>query len=213
MADPTPEFDEPSKQRREALSRWDNEGGAGFGGPSAEMAGEALACGIPDLTNVELVHLRVRLIALENLVLALLAGATDRQVDLAREMAGYIAPRPGHTPHPLTTHAAAHMEALAQRAARFREPPSAPAPYRRTAVFDEVSLPEGLRNEHRTKPGVWGVIRVLDGRLRYRGLAPAFEDILQPGRPGLIQPDQPHCVEPLGPVRLQIEFYDHPPEL
>jgi len=54
---------EPSLQRERALSRWDNEGGAGFGGPqnggSTEMAADA-----PELTNPELVQLRVRVIAL-----------------------------------------------------------------------------------------------------------------------------------------------------
>lgn len=39
----------------------------------------------------------------------------------------------------------------------------------RTPVFDENTLPAALRREHRTKPGVWGVIRVLDGRLSGAG--------------------------------------------
>ena len=39
------------------------------------------------------------------------------------------------------------------------------APYKRTPVFDETTLPDGLRREHRTKAGVWGIIRVLEGRL------------------------------------------------
>jgi tellurite resistance-related uncharacterized protein len=40
-------------------------------------------------------------------------------------------------------------------------------------MFDENTLPAGLRRGHRTKPGVWGVIRVLDGPLRYQLLDPA----------------------------------------
>ena len=47
---------------------------------------------------------------------------------------------------------------------------SVPKPYKSTPVFDENTLPAGLRKEHRTKAGVWGVIRVLEGRLRYRCL-------------------------------------------
>jgi hypothetical protein len=39
--------------------------------------------------------------------------------------------------------------------------PTVAEPYRRTPVFDENTLPAGLRRAHRTKPGVWGVIRVL----------------------------------------------------
>jgi tellurite resistance-related uncharacterized protein len=94
-------------------------------------------------------------------------------------------------------------------------PASLPAvmPYKRTPVFDENTLPTGLRREHRTKLGVWGVIRVLEGRLRYRVLDPAAEMVLTPGRPGLALPDQPHLVEPLGPMRMQVQFYDRPPDL
>jgi tellurite resistance-related uncharacterized protein len=80
-------------------------------------------------------------------------------------------------------------------------PASSPGavPHKRTSVFDETTLPAGLRREHRTRLGVWGVIRVLDGRLRYQVLDPASEVILEPGRPGLVLPDEPHLVEPLGP--------------
>lgn len=88
----------------------------------------------------------------------------------------------------------------------------APVPYRSTAVFDENTLPAGLRKEHRTKAGVWGVIRVLDGRLRYRILDPLSETILDPNHPGLVLPEQPHFVEPLGAVRMQVDFYDRHPE-
>lgn len=86
-----------------------------------------------------------------------------------------------------------------------------PAPYKSTPVFDETTLPAGLRKEHRTKAGVWGVIRVLEGRVRYRVLEPASETILDPDHPGLVLPDQPHLVEPLGTIRMRVEFYDCPP--
>jgi hypothetical protein len=74
-----------------------------------------------ELTNAELVTLRIRVIALENLMISLLATASDGQLRLAREMAGYISPRPGFTQHPLTLHGAAHMVDLVERAAHFRE--------------------------------------------------------------------------------------------
>ena len=99
------------------------------------------------------------------------------------------------------------------RALAPRELPPPASPYRRTSVFTESTLPASLRREHRTKPGVWGVIRVLDGRLRYRVLNPISEVVLEPGHPGLVLPDQPHLVEPLGPVRMQVEFYRQLPDL
>lgn len=88
---------------------------------------------------------------------------------------------------------------------------SAPAPYKSTPVFDENTLPAGLRREHRTKVGVWGVIRVLEGRLRYRVLDPVSETILDSKHSGLVLPDQPHSVEPLGAMRMQVDFYDCDP--
>lgn len=86
-------------------------------------------------------------------------------------------------------------------------------PYKSTPVFDEMTLPAALRREHRTKAGTWGVIRVLEGRLCYQILDPTSKAILEPGRPGLVLPEQPHFVEPLGPMRMQVEFYDQLPDL
>lgn len=201
------------RQRQKGLSRWENEGGAGAHvRPELPPPGDAFS-NAPALTQTELIRLRMRVIALENLVMALFAGATSRQHDLAREMATYIAPRPGFTAHPLTIQAADQMIHLLERASEFRELPPAAKPYRRTSVFNENTLPAGLRREHRTKPGVWGVIRVLDGRVRLQVLDPISEVILEPGHPGLVLPDQPHRVEPLGPVRMRVEFYRQLPDL
>lgn len=49
---------------------------------------------VPDMSNADLVALRVRVIALENLLISLLATASDQQLELVRDMAGYISPRP-----------------------------------------------------------------------------------------------------------------------
>ncbi|MGE0152880.1 MAG: DUF1971 domain-containing protein [Reyranellaceae bacterium] len=79
--------------------------------------------------------------------------------------------------------------------------------YKRTPVFDQDTLPAGLRRAHRTKPGVWGLIHVLEGRLLYRVLDPPGERILTPQTQGLVRPEQPHEVEPLGPMRMYVEFH------
>jgi hypothetical protein len=120
MADVKPDSVDHSQQRQMALSRWDNEGGAGPCGPQKAQISAAMQSEIPDLTNVELVQLRVRVIALENLVISLLAEAPERQLDLVREMAAFILPRPGFTNHPLTIHAATQMIDLVERANHFR---------------------------------------------------------------------------------------------
>lgn len=120
MPDKKPDSAASSRQRQMALSRWDNEGGAGPGGPQGGSVAAEAQSQIPALTNAELVQLRIRVIALENLVIALLADASERQLDLAREMAAYISPRPGSTHHPLTVHAAAQMIDFVERASNFR---------------------------------------------------------------------------------------------
>lgn len=113
MPDTEPLLD-PSDLRRRALSRWDNEGGA-LASSSHETRAD-----VPDMTNAELVQLRIRVIALESLVIAVLAEGSDRQLEVAREIAGYIVPRPDITQHPLTIQAADHMTALVDRAVHFR---------------------------------------------------------------------------------------------
>lgn len=110
----------PSDQRRKVLSRWDNEGGAGPCGPQEGPLVPAVQPDVPPLTEAELLHLRVRVIALENLVIALLAQTSDRELELAREMAAFISPRPGFTPHPMTVQAASQMTNLIGRAGHFR---------------------------------------------------------------------------------------------
>ena len=74
----------------------------------------------PQSTQTELAQLRVRVVALENIVIALLAQAPEKQLLLAREMAVHISPRPGFTRHRLTLHAADEMLSLVDRARRFR---------------------------------------------------------------------------------------------
>lgn len=84
-------------------------------------------------------------------------------------------------------------------------------PYRSTPIFDQDSLPKALRLRHDTKEGVWGLIRVLEGRVRLTYLDPLSEIILTPDNPGLVLPQQPHFVQPLGLMKMQVDFYDQVP--
>ena len=120
MSDWKPESLDASQLLQAALSRWDNEGGAGPWGPQRDQISAEPQSDAPDLTNAELVQLRIRVIALENLVISLLAEAPDRQLDLAREMAAFISPRSDFSYHPLTVHAATQMIDLVERACHFR---------------------------------------------------------------------------------------------
>ena len=113
------------RQRQRALSRSESKDGAAPDCPQKGSIPGDLQTDVPPLTNAELVQLQIRVIALENLVIALLAEASDQQLNLAREMATYISPRPGFTRHHLTLDGAAQMVSLVERARHFRGlPPS-----------------------------------------------------------------------------------------
>ena len=84
-------------------------------------------------------------------------------------------------------------------------------PYGSSPIFTEITLPDALRNEHRTKAGTWGLLRVLEGEVRL-----IFTDSPKPlsvtvDNPAIIPPDAPHHVEVDGPMRMQVEFYREPP--
>jgi len=85
-------------------------------------------------------------------------------------------------------------------------------PYRSTPVFDENTLPAALRGRHSTKAGVWGMVRVLEGQVRLTYLDPASQVVLDPGTPGPLPPERPHFVEPLGPMKMRVDFYHQPPD-
>jgi hypothetical protein len=107
-------------QRQRALAGWENEGGAGPCGPLEAVRSLGDDLPLPKMGKAEILALHIRVIALENLLIAVLASGTEEQRDLSRRMAGYIAPRAGATRHPITTLASAHMMDLVDRAGRFR---------------------------------------------------------------------------------------------
>ena len=104
-----------SVQARVAPSGSESETDAG----SKRSAGTPVASDAP-LQQAELKQLRIRVVALENVLIALLAHASERQLELVRAMAGHISPRPGFTPHRLTLFAAGEIKSLLRRAETFR---------------------------------------------------------------------------------------------
>ena len=89
-----------------------------------------------------------------------------------------------------------------------REMPEGHEAYRRTPDFDENSLPAALRRRHTTRRGVWARIHVESGRLLYRIHDPIDEEqTLEAGSVGVVLPEVEHEVEPLGSVRMYVEFF------
>ena len=88
-----------------------------------------------------------------------------------------------------------------------------PEPYASSPVFDEQTLPDALRNDHRTKPGTWGLLRVMDGAVQLIFLDPPSEHRVTPDNPAIIPPAATHHVVPLGRMTMQVEFYRELPVL
>jgi truncated hemoglobin YjbI/tellurite resistance-related uncharacterized protein len=120
----------------------------------------------------------------------------------------------------MSPEAAAALQAKAARIAQslqlavlppVRRTPVPSVPYRSTAAFDEITLPAALRVEHRLKSGVWGVIEVIEGALKFSAGGQADGIVLTAPCSRLILPDQAHRVEPIGAMRMRVHFYDHLP--
>lgn len=108
------------KNQDGALSRWDDEGGATPCGPQENLAAACDEWDIPALSKAELIQLRIRVIALENVVMSLLSAASNKQLEQVAEMAEILTPRADARQHPLTIHAATQMTQLVERSKPFR---------------------------------------------------------------------------------------------
>lgn len=89
---------------------------------------------------------------------------------------------------------------------------------RTTPEWTADTLPRALRRDHRVASGVWGRVRVLDGSVRFHFTdstagahpGPAEPVTLRAGDTQPIPPDRLHRLEPIGPVRLVVDFFVAP---
>lgn len=80
--------------------------------------------------------------------------------------------------------------------------------YSRSPDFMPDTLPAKFRGFHATKAGVWGVIHVIDGALRYRLEAPYVGEVVATaGETIVIEPAVRHRVEFVEPGRFYVEFF------
>ncbi len=78
---------------------------------------------------------------------------------------------------------------------------------RTAGPFDSETLPAGLRRNHRVAERTWGVLRVLEGAVRFTmATDPCMDRDLETGDSQVIPPGVPHAVQPKGSVRLAVEF-------
>lgn len=85
--------------------------------------------------------------------------------------------------------------------------PNGLRPYKRTPVFTKATVPAGLLKDHATKPGVWGLIHVVQGALIYRIKGSKHIHDLGPQITGIIEPEILHSVELVGETEFFVEFW------
>src|SRR5688572_7957819 len=96
---------------------------------------------------------------------------------------------------------------LACAACDRKEIPAGYAPYRRTPVYDESTIPSGLLRDHSTRRGVWARIHVTQGSLDYYVHAPFHShERLSPMCIGIVIPEVEHHIATHGPVSFFVEF-------
>jgi tellurite resistance-related uncharacterized protein len=73
--------------------------------------------------------------------------------------------------------------------------------------FDDVTLPAGLRRDHRVAERVWALLRVLDGTVRFTmATDPPVDRVLGSGDTQAIPPAVAHAVHLQGATRVTIDF-------
>lgn len=82
--------------------------------------------------------------------------------------------------------------------------------YKKTPVFNEQTIPNGLRKDHTTATGVWGKIVILSGNLHYHIDQWNLSFELSPGRHGTVSPGVLHYIKASADVQFYVEFYRAP---
>lgn len=78
---------------------------------------------------------------------------------------------------------------------------------RTTQAWNDVTAPAGLRRGHRVAAGVWGLLRIEKGQLRFVAETdPQLDVVLGKGAMQPIPPEVEHRIETIGEVRFHVEF-------
>jgi tellurite resistance-related uncharacterized protein len=86
--------------------------------------------------------------------------------------------------------------------------PAGSMPYRTIGPFNPATLPSGLRAQHSLKDGVWALLKVFEGSLRFvwDDAEGGIEYLVAPAEL-IIPPLAVHHVEETGPFRVTIAFH------
>jgi tellurite methyltransferase len=91
-----------------------------------------------------------------------------------------------------------------------RQMPEGHVSYKRTPSFRRDAVPAGLLREHRTKPGVWGLVHVRRGALLFHEVGSGEPRRVSAGEVAVVLPEVEHHVEPLDELEFFVEFWKAP---
>ncbi len=91
------------------------------------------------------------------------------------------------------------------------ELPEGLTPVRTTATWDASTVPAALRRAHRIAAGMWGLLEVEAGGVRFAAATePPLDLVVTPGRPQPIPPELDHHVDPDDDARFHVTFLAPP---
>ncbi|WP_166652594.1 DUF1971 domain-containing protein [Enterovirga rhinocerotis] len=82
---------------------------------------------------------------------------------------------------------------------------------RTSPLLDAETIPPAMLDPYELKSGIWGRIRVTEGRLTLRFLESGRDQVIEAGRDGIMCPRQPCRVELAGPVRFDVAYFGESP--
>lgn len=91
---------------------------------------------------------------------------------------------------------------------RASDMPDDAQPYRSIGPFDKESIPKGLWRAHNLKAGVWAILTVETGSIRFCWDDEAGGNVLlHEGAQLVVPPTVPHHLEDMGAVTISLTFW------
>ena len=88
-----------------------------------------------------------------------------------------------------------------------KEIPDGVRAYNTTQIYTDKTTPGMMKNDHRTRLGVWGKIIVEKGSVAYEIPDQDESHVLTPDNPGIIEPAVTHRINPQPGTKFYLEFY------
>ena len=89
----------------------------------------------------------------------------------------------------------------------MKELPVNVSAYQKSQIYTHKTTPGMMKNDHRTRAGVWGKIVVRSGEVTYEIPEENESHTLTPDNPGVIAPLQFHRIDPAPGAKFYLELY------